>query len=219
MLDNVSSYAVHAVTNLKCHQQESTAMKNTSKLLQKISVPAVILLLCVSFILPGIVTADNATLILYYSKTNKTKIVAEELKARIPSARLVEIKSDVGIMTAVLWHQLFNRNACTEPIAVDLNKYDTVILCSPVWLQKISSPMRTVINTVPLEGKQVKIFAVCAGHFGEGGQEKLKKLIAAKGMNLKGIAVIKAGGKTDEEIRRQTREQFNNTASPLALER
>jgi multimeric flavodoxin WrbA len=187
-------------------------MKCLSKLSQKISTLALIFLVFGSFLIPDIVSADNETLILYFTKTNKTKIVAEELKARIPSAKLVEIKSDVGIMTAVFWHQLFNRNACTEPIAVDLNKYDTIILCSPVWLQKISSPMRTVINTVPLGGKQVKIFAVCAGHFGESGQEKLIKLIASKGMNLKGIAVIKAGGKTDEEIRRQTREQFNNTA-------
>jgi hypothetical protein len=187
-------------------------MKCISKLLQKISALALAFLVSASFLIPSIVSADNETLILYFSKTNKTKIVAEELKARIPSAKLVEIKADVGIMTAVFWHQLFNRNACTEPIAVDLNKYDTVILCSPVWLQKISSPMRTIINTVPLEGKQVRIFAVCAGHFGESRQEKLKKLIASKGMNLAGIAVIKAGGKTDEEIRMQTREQFNNTA-------
>ncbi len=112
---------------------------------------------------------------MYYSKTGKTQIVAEELKALMPDARVVEIKSDVGIMKAVMWQQLFNRNACNEPIAVDLEKYDRVILCSPIWLQKISSPMRTIINTVPLTGKQVQMFVVCAGHFGEGGQKKLKK--------------------------------------------
>jgi hypothetical protein len=189
--------------------------QNESRLFEKTVLSAVAVLVCVFVLIPGIVSADNETLILYFSKMNKTKIVAEELKAQMPGARLVEIKSDVGILTAVFWHQLFNRNACTEPIAVDFNRYDTVFLCSPVWLQKISSPMRTVINTVPLQGKQVRIFAVCAGHFGEGGQEKLRNLADSKDMNLKGIAVIKSGGKTDEEIRRQTREQFNNTAPPL----
>jgi multimeric flavodoxin WrbA len=147
---------------------------------------------------------------MYYSKTGKTKIVAEELKVLIPDARVVEIKSDVGIMKAVMWHQLFNRNACNEPIAVNLEKYDRVILCSPIWLQKISSPMRTIIKTVPLESKKVKMFVVCAGHFGEGGQKKLKKQLASKKIDWESLSIIKSGGKTDEDIRQQVRESFKN---------
>ena len=128
------------------------------------------LLVLAVLLIPLCAFAQNQTLIMYYSKTGKTNIVAEELKTLMPDARIVEIKSDVGIMQAVMWHQLFNRNACNEPIAVDLEKYDQVILCSPIWLQKISSPMRTIINTAPLKGKQVQMFVVCAGHFGEGGR-------------------------------------------------
>ena len=112
---------------------------------------------------------------MYYSKTGKTKIVAEELKVLIPDARVVEIKSDVGIMKAVMWQQLFNRNACNEPIAVDLEKYDRVILCSPLWLQKISSPMRTIINTVPIEGKKVRpVCRMCRAFWREWTEEAAK---------------------------------------------
>jgi multimeric flavodoxin WrbA len=113
-------------------------------------------------------------------------------------------------MKAVMWQQLFNRNACNEPIAVDLEKYDRVILCSPLWLQKISSPMRTIINTVPMEGKKVNLFVVCAGHFGESGQKKLQKQLASKKIDLEGLSIIKSGGKTDEDIRQQVRESFKN---------
>ena len=162
------------------------------------------------FLIPLCAYAQNQTLIMYYSKTGKTKIVAEELKVLIPDARVVAIKSDVGIMKAVMWHQLFNRNACNEPIAVNLEKYDRVILCSPIWLQKISSPMRTIINTVPLEDKKVNLFVVCAGHFGEGGQKKLKKQLSSNKINLGSLSIIKSGGKTDEDIRQQVRESFKN---------
>ena len=162
------------------------------------------------FLIPLCSYAQNQTLIMYYSKTGKTKIVAEELKVLIPAARVVEIKSDVGIMKAVMWQQLFNRNACNEPIAVDLEKYDRVILCSPIWLQKISSPMRTIINTVPMEGKKVNLFVVCAGHFGESGQKKLQKQLASKKIDCESLSIIKSGGKTDEEIRQQVRESFKN---------
>jgi menaquinone-dependent protoporphyrinogen IX oxidase len=162
------------------------------------------------FLIPLCAYAQNQTLIMYYSKTGKTKIVVEELKVLIPDARVVEIKSDVGIMKAVMWQQLFNRNACNEPIAVDLEKYDRVILCSPIWLQKISSPMRTIINTVPMEGKKVNLFVVCAGHFGESGQKKLQKQLASKKIDCESLSIIKSGGKTDEDIRQQVREQLKN---------
>ena len=164
----------------------------------------------VVFLIPFCAYAQNQTLIMYYSKTGKTKIVAEELKVLMPDARLVEIKSDVGIMKAVMWQQLFNRNACNEPIAVDLEKYDKVILCSPLWLQKISSPMRTIINTVPMEGKKVNLFVVCAGHFGESGQKKLQKQLASKKIDCESLSIIKSGGKTDEDIRKQVQEQLKN---------
>ena len=70
--------------------------------------------------------------------------------------------------------------------------------------------MRTIINTVPLQGKQVDMFVVCAGHFGEGGQNKLKKQLAAKEITMQSLCIIKSGGKTDEEIRQQVQEQFEN---------
>jgi menaquinone-dependent protoporphyrinogen IX oxidase len=61
-----------------------------------------------SMLVPLCAYAGEKTLIMYYSKTGKTRIVAEELKALIPDARLVEVKSDVGMMKAVFWHQLFS---------------------------------------------------------------------------------------------------------------
>lgn len=141
---------------------------------------SLLITLCIIFAPFCAGAGEQTTLILYYSRTGKTRIVAEELKTLIPAARLVEIKSDVGIMKAVFWHQLFNRNACNEPIQVYLRKYDRIILCSPIWLQKISSSIRTIINTVLMEEKPVEMYVVCAGHFGEGGQKRLRKQLAAK---------------------------------------
>ena len=70
-----------------------------------------LLMVCLIILVPLCAYAGEETLIMYYSKTGKTRIVAEELKVLIPDARLVEIKSHVGMMKAVFWHQLFSRNA------------------------------------------------------------------------------------------------------------
>ena len=157
------------------------------------------------------VAADNATLILYYSMTGKTRIVADELSMRMPQAELVEIKSDVGILKAALWHQPFDLDADIEPLAVDLSRYSRIVLCSPIWIQKISSPARTVITTMPLRGKKIEVFVTCAGHFGESGQEKFKELLSSQGIELLRLAIIKTSKKTEEEIRQQAREQLEGT--------
>lgn len=141
------------------------------------------------------------TLILYYSKMGTTRTLAEEAGRVLPSAELVEIKSDVGLMKAAFWQQLFNKNAVIEEISVDMSKYDKVILLSPIWLQKIASPSRTVINTLPLSNIKVKIIITCGGHFGEGAQEKLKKHVESKGAEILNLFVVKTGGKTEEELK------------------
>ena len=84
--------------------------------------------------------AGPATLILVYSKTGTSKIVADEVHQLIPGSELVEVKSNVGIMKAMMWHRLFGLGAKIEPVNVDLSQYERVILCSPIWMQAISSP-------------------------------------------------------------------------------
>ena len=142
------------------------------------------IILLTLFVIPGYARAENSTLIMCYSKTGRNRIIAQELKSLIPSATLIEIKADVSILKAIFWHQLFNRNAKIEPIDVDLTQYNRIIICSPIWMQKISSPVRTVINTLPFQGKQLQLFVTYAGYFGKWGQNGVKRYISSKGINL-----------------------------------
>jgi hypothetical protein len=72
--------------------------------------------------LQGIKEQKN-TLILYYSKMGKTKILAEEARKLLPVAEFKEIKSDEGLMKAAMWNQLLNRDAAITKIDVDMSKY------------------------------------------------------------------------------------------------
>ncbi len=144
---------------------------------------------------------EKNTLILYYSKMGKTKILADEVRKLLPLAEFMEIKSDAGLMKAAIWNQMLNRDASIAEIDVDMSKYKKVILLSPIWFQKISSPARTAINTLSLSGKDVQLIITCGGYFGQGAQEKLKKHIQSKGSEVIDLSVVKTGGKTDEELR------------------
>ncbi len=149
---------------------------------------------------------DNETLILYYSKMGTTRKVAKRIHALMPEAEFAEIKSSMGIMKAVFWHQPFNRNAKIEAIDVDFSRFKQIILCSPIWFQKISSPARTVINTMPLQGKRMHLIITCGGHFGEGAREKLRTLVASRKIEPVSLSIIKTGGKADEELHQQAEE-------------
>jgi len=159
--------------------------------------------------------ADNATLIMYYSMTGKTRLVANELKALLPSADLVEIKSDVSIPVAVFWHLPFDQNAAVATLPVDPERYSRVILCTPVWMQRISSPAKTVIKTVPMQGKPLEVFVTCAGHFGEGGQQSLQELLASKGIKLAGLHIVRTAGQTEAGIRNQVRAEAQSLWNAL----
>lgn len=147
---------------------------------------------------------DNSTLILYYSKTGKTRIVAKGLNSLIPGSELVEVKSDVSIPAAIFWYKFPFTKANIEPLNINFDDYNRIFLCTPVYLQGISPPIKAVIKDIPMKGKKVAVFSICGGFYGSFMHGFVKRSIESKGAEVQGIYVVKVGGKTDEEIEEQT---------------
>ena len=159
-------------------------------------------------------TTDNSTLILYYSMTGKTKIVAEELKTLMPGSKLIEVKSDASIPAAIFWYKFPFTKADIEPINVNFDDYDQVFLCTPVYMQGISPAIKAVIKEVPMENKKVSVFTTCGGFYGSLMHWFVKRSIKSKGAEVQGLYVVKVGGKTDEEIKGQTAAHLNTILEP-----
>ena len=151
-----------------------------------------------------ITVSDNKTLILYYSKTGKTKIVAEELNHLMPGSALVEVKSDASIPAAIFWYKWPFTKAKIEPLNINFDDYEKIFLCTPVYLQGISPAIKAVIKTIPLKDKNATVFAICGGFYGSFMRWIVKNKIKSKGAEVEGIYVVKVGGKTNEEIEEQT---------------
>jgi flavodoxin len=147
---------------------------------------------------------DNSTLILYYSKTGKTKIVAEELNSLISGSKLVEVKSDASIPAAIFWYKLPFTKAKIEPLGVNFEDYDQIFLCTPIYMQGISPAIKAVIKDIPLKDKNATVFAICGGFYGSFMRWIVKNKIKSKGAEVEGVYVVKVGGKTNEEIEEQT---------------
>ena len=96
-----------------------------------------------------------------------------------------------------------------EPIDANLDEFNNVILCTPVYLQGISPPIKTVIKDFPLEGKRVAVFATCGGMYFSIFHPFVKWSIKRRGAEASGVCVVKVGGKSEEEITLQVKEHLN----------
>lgn len=125
-----------------------------------------LLMLMLACCLPAVCLAgpddDNNTLILYYSRTGKSKIVADTLHEHL-NADLLEINENkdrsgaLGFMGAAL-DSFLDRETDIIPSAIDLDDYDNVIMVSPIWNWNIAVPIRTCISHADLRGKKLLMF-------------------------------------------------------------
>ena len=102
---------------------------------------------------------DNKTLIVYYSYTNNTEQIVDDLKTMI-NADVIEVEpanknldyaaNNYAIGTEQLNKIKNNPNdessyPAIDPVTVDMSKYNTVIIATPLWWSQMASNMQTFL--------------------------------------------------------------------------
>ena len=102
---------------------------------------------------------DNKTLIVYYSYTNNTEQIVDDLKTMI-NADVIEVEpanknldyaaKNYAIGTEQLNKIKNNPNdessyPAIDPVTVDMSKYNTVIIATPLWWSQMASNMQTFL--------------------------------------------------------------------------
>jgi flavodoxin len=160
-------------------------------------------------------------IIVYYSRTGKTRIVANTLNDQL-SCEIEEIKSTEdregfwGVITCVL-DSLLDRDDVIEPFNKDLKGYNPIIIASPIWIGKLSSPARTFIKQSGLNGKEVYIVLTYNGSLTEEKENILKEGLTSQGTNLKELYKVVTKEKTDEEIKKDISTQLEKR--PIATKK
>ena len=114
---------------------------------------------------------NNKTLIVYFSYTNHTKMIAENIQKKL-NCDILEIKpikqysDDYQTVVDEEQNNDGNKRPEIEEIALDLNKYSKIILGTPVWWYSIAPVIRTFLLENDLSGKEIKPFATNAGWLG-----------------------------------------------------
>ena len=110
------------------------------------------------------------TLVLYYSKTGNTKLIAEtiaeETKADILEIqREKDVKSEGGFWLYFTggFQSMTKRKDKVKPFDKNLQEYDLIFLGSPVWAWRINPAIRSLFNDVQFSDKKFSLFCCCSG--------------------------------------------------------
>ena len=127
-------------------------------------------------------------LIVFYSRTNNTRNVAEIIKEKT-NGELLEVKDEakregaVQFVTSAL-SMIFNRSTKISYDNIDLNNYDTIYIGSPVWTNGPSPAIIEFIKNNDFTGKNVITFATFMANGGPKTTGKMNELVKANGGNI-----------------------------------
>lgn len=131
------------------------------------------------------------TIIVYYSLTGNTDYVAKKIKENLSAdlLRLIPVKEypDSGFKK-FFWSgksAVMKESPKLEKYEINLDKYDLVILGSPVWASNYTSPIRTFINSNKeiLSKKEIAVFLCFSGGGADKTLLKLEKDLTRKNLN------------------------------------
>jgi flavodoxin len=124
--------------------------------------------LFLSLCLPASLTAgepSDKVLIVYYSQSGKNKQIVEHLNDQIQNSEIKQIKTteQYSFGSLMIMH-ILREGLEIEPVNID--EFDTVIICTPIWLQMLALPTKVFIEESNFKGKEVYVFITCGGFYG-----------------------------------------------------
>ena len=143
---------------------------------------------------------SEKTLIVYLSRTNNTKAVAEIIHSEL-SGDLValELENPYPENYKAIVKQVAEENETSflPPLKTKINidKYDTVFLGFPTWGMRLPPPMKSFLHQYDLSGKTIIPFNTHAGYGVGSGFKTVKEL--CKGCSILEGFAIKGGIERD----------------------
>ena len=124
-------------------------------------------------------------LVIYYSQTGNTKLVAEEIAAKLGAdiEEIVAVNPYDGDFMQTIERCMKEREEGVipeiKPLKSKIAKYDVIFLGYPVWFGTVAPPVATFLKNVDLSGKTIVPFCT----FGSGGLESSIKDIEKSQLN------------------------------------
>ena len=120
-------------------------------------------------------------LFIYFSLTNNGDVVANFLKENGYEIRKVIPKNKISLILVGGYKASFNKRDKLINFDNDINKYDKIVIGSPIWNDRLSAPINEVINMLDLNNKDLSFVLYSASGKAEHAKRKINNLFNVKG--------------------------------------
>ena len=129
-------------------------------------------------------------LFVYYSLSGNGDVVSEEFKKKGYEIRKVITKKKYpkSMFFRILvggYKASFNKKDRLLGFDDDINDYKKIVIGSPIWNDRLSAPINSVISLLDLDDKDVSFVLYSASGNGEKAREKIKSLFGVDAIVLK----------------------------------
>ena len=143
-------------------------------------------------------------LVVYYSLTGKTKLVAQVI-AEALNATLLEIEERRPIPKPFVYLSggfaaITNRGSKINPIDVDLKQCEKIFIGSPIWASRPAPAINSFIYQTKFEGRSIIPFFTMGGNNTEKALANIRAKIERSQGKVAGSFAITSYGLSDEEI-------------------
>ena len=147
---------------------------------------------------PYILKEGNNILVLYYSLTNNTEIMAQAIASRY-QADLIEIEAQEyrndfisrTLASFDAWTE--EKNSTIDPDIIDLSRYQIIFLGSPIWWYRPAVPLWTFVEKNRFQGQKIVLFNTFNSRFKDKYINEFSDLVKSKGGNLADHIFVKRG--------------------------
>ena len=127
---------------------------------------------------------------IYYSLTNNGDVVADVFKEKGYEIRKVETKKKYPnnkflMIMAGGYKATFNKKDKLLEFDSDISNYNKIVIGSPIWNDRLSAPINSVISLLDLKDKDISFVFYSASGKGDHAKEKVKDLFGADSIILK----------------------------------
>lgn len=158
------------------------------------------------------------SLVVFYSRTEKTEFVAEEIAKQLDSdvETIIDKKDRDGIMG---WIEagveaIIGAETEIEPTQYSPSDYDLIILGSPVWSRRISPAMRTYLNDHDLSDRKIALFNTNDSDETQNIFDTMKEL--AENQSSVGELVLSKVSKNDDKVVERVRKWTEKLKAEMA---
>jgi flavodoxin len=155
------------------------------------------------------------SLVVYYSLTGKTKLVAQAITEAL-NATLVEITETKPRKPGPFLYMLgglgaiMNSGSRINPIDVDLKQYDRIFIGSPIWASRPTPAINAFIYKTNLEGQSIIPFFTMGGNNSATALANITAKIEKRQGKIAGSFAITSYQVSDQEIVARAREAVQN---------